>query len=169
MDYRTHNVGTPYLEPRTGQCYWYGRSIQRIAEAAGISYWACKRCIQGIAGRGAMTLFDMAGTDEQGETYGRPSLRNINPDLFQCIGQKTWKAFKTAGKAASQLWKDAQETAQAALEAGQRLKEKAKETAVAAAVKIKNVVVGSFPPELKEYVARYVRRPLKRPKPPDTS
>ncbi|MFH0344436.1 MAG: hypothetical protein ACHBNF_20470 [Chromatiales bacterium] len=100
--------------------------------------------------------------------YGRPSNRNINPDLFQCIGQKTWKALKAARKTASNLWKDAQEAVQATLEAAQRLKENAKEMAGTVAAKVKDAVRGSrrcgMPQELKEFVARHMIRPK-----PDTS
>ena len=166
MDYRTDNIGTPYLDPATGQLFWFGRSIQTIAQVAGISYWACKRAIQGIVNRGAMSRFEQAGTDADGRVYGRPSVRNINEDLFQCIGQKTWTAFKAARKTASNLWKEAQQAVQATLEAAQRLKEKVKEMAGAVVAKVNVTVRSGMPRELKEYLARHMIRP--KPK-PDTS
>ncbi|MGH8524343.1 MAG: hypothetical protein ACREXY_09030 [Gammaproteobacteria bacterium] len=170
-DYRTQNVGTPYLDPGAGQCYWGGRSIQYIANVAGVSYWAAKRCLQGLVGRGAMTLFEQAGTNEQGVIYGRPSVRNLALDILKCIGNKTWKAVQRARQIATDDWKEAHEAVQGAIEAAERLRYKVKGKAVAAVEKatekIKDAVAVAAPPEVRAALrAMLDRNNLRKP---DTS
>jgi hypothetical protein len=117
-DYRTMNLAVPYQDEHTGLWYWAGRSIQKIADAAGVSYWACKRRVDWIVKKGLMSRFEQAGTDFKGEKYGRPSIRNLlEATLWKSIGQRTAAAVKAAGRAAYQKWKDAQDKIQPVVDA----------------------------------------------------
>jgi hypothetical protein len=125
FDYRTMILGVPYQDEHTGLWYWAGRSIQVIAKAAGVGYWACKRRIDWIVKKGLMSRCPQAG-ELEGEKYGRPSIRNLlDGTLWKSIGPKTAAAVTAAQKAAYQLWQDAQEKIKPVIDAVKLAAEKA--------------------------------------------
>jgi hypothetical protein len=137
-DYRTSNVGTPWQDKKTKQWYWLGRSIKFIADVAGISYWACKRRIDWLVKRGGMSRHQQAGTDDQGVQYGRPSIRNVFSDFFQCIGEKTWKAVKAAQETAYQIYKEGLEVVESIAETSERLAQRATTVAAQGTQKVRS-------------------------------
>lgn len=165
-DYRTNNIAVPYQDEHTGQWYWAGRSIQVIADAAGVSYWACKRRIDWIVKKDLMSRFQQAGTDAEGEKYGRPSIRNIkDATLWKSIGQRTAAAVKAAGTTSYRLWMEAQERVRPVVDALKLVREKA---AAAAANRGDNLTRPHWrPPGIAEQIQDLLKglRPSYLPKP----
>jgi hypothetical protein len=125
-DYRSNIIGVPYQDEHTGQWHWAGRSIEVIAKAAGVSYWACKRRVDWIVKRDLMSRFQQAGTDFDGEKYGRPSIRSIkDATLWKAIGERTAQAVKFAASTSYRLWMEAQERVRPVVEALKRVRQQA--------------------------------------------
>ncbi|MGH8562736.1 MAG: hypothetical protein ACREXW_01095 [Gammaproteobacteria bacterium] len=125
-DYRTDTIAVPYQDQHSGLWYFGGRSIKKIAEFAGVSYWACKRRIDWIVKQGLMNRIEQCGRDLKGEKYGRPSIRKITDGtLWKAIGKRTAHAFKSAARQAYSKWKDEQEEIRLVIDAAKVAAQKA--------------------------------------------
>lgn len=123
VDFRTCNVGTP-IQEKNGELHWLGRPIRFIAEVGGIGYYACKDRIDDLVKHFGISRHRQAGTDDQGEQYGRPSIRHIFDELFQALGGKVWEKVSKARDMASQAWRQAREVLDPVVEATNKLAEK---------------------------------------------
>ena len=116
MDLRALLAATPVDEIKRDS--WLGRSITKLAEIAGISYWRCKRAIGDMRDASFIGIWRVT-VESEGQKKGRPSLRRLPEDFIKALG--IWRPFGKLRKLYDQMVKEANEDMEEAQEAVQKL------------------------------------------------